>query len=114
MRRRPRQRQSAGRHSRILDGTARRSFGAGGHFDDRGHRAHPFQRDDTYHKRLADVINKGLFLDPINAVTAPTGCFWTPNDRHRLAAMRRLAGALNRRARCARPGGRLEIESTAA
>jgi ParB family chromosome partitioning protein len=53
----------------------------------------PFQRDlsDTHHKRLADVINKtGFFLDPIIAVPAPTGGFWTPNGRHRLAAMRRL------------------------
>jgi len=53
----------------------------------------PFQRDlsDTHHKRLADVINKtGQFLDPIIAVLAPKGGFWTPNGRHRLAAMRRL------------------------
>ena len=53
----------------------------------------PFQRDlsDTHHKRLADVINKtGRFLDPIIAVTAPKGGFWTPNGRHRLEAMRRL------------------------
>ena len=53
----------------------------------------PFQRDlsDTHHKRLADVINKtGFFLDPIIAVTAPSGGFWTPNGRHRLGAMRRL------------------------
>src|SRR5215469_13701067 len=53
----------------------------------------PFQRDlsDTHHKRLADVINKtGRFLDPIIAVTAPHGGFWTPNGRHRLEAMRRL------------------------
>ncbi|MBA0083541.1 MAG: ParB N-terminal domain-containing protein [Acidobacteria bacterium Pan2503] len=53
----------------------------------------PFQRDlsDTHHKRLADVINKtGRFLDPIIAVTAPNQGFWTPNGRHRLAAMRRL------------------------
>jgi ParB family transcriptional regulator, chromosome partitioning protein len=53
----------------------------------------PFQRDlsDTHHKRLADVINKtGRFLDPIVAVTAPDGGFWTPNGRHRLEAMRRL------------------------
>ena len=54
----------------------------------------PFQRDlsDTHHKRLADVINKtGRFLDPVIAVTAPDGSgFWTPNGRHRLAAMRRL------------------------
>ena len=53
----------------------------------------PFQRDlsDAHHKRLADVINKtGRFLDPVITVTAPGGGFWTPNGRHRLAAMRRL------------------------
>lgn len=53
----------------------------------------PFQRDlsDTHHKRLADVINKtGRFLDPVIAVLAPGGGFWTPNGRHRLEAMRRL------------------------
>jgi ParB family transcriptional regulator, chromosome partitioning protein len=53
----------------------------------------PFQRDlsDTHHKRLADVINKtGRFLDPVIAVVAPAGGFWTPNGRHRLEAMRRL------------------------
>jgi len=53
----------------------------------------PFQRDlsDAHHKRLADVINKtGRFLDPIVAVVAPKGGFWTPNGRHRLEAMRRL------------------------
>src|SRR6202171_3382210 len=53
----------------------------------------PFQRDlsDAHHKRLADVISKtGLFLDPVIAVVAPGGGFWTPNGRHRLEAMRRL------------------------
>jgi len=53
----------------------------------------PFQRDlsDAHHKRLADVINKtGHFLDPVIAVVAPAGIFWTPNGRHRLEAMRRL------------------------
>lgn len=53
----------------------------------------PFQRDvsDAHHKRLADVLDKtGLFLDPIIAITAPKGGFWTPNGGHRLAAMRRL------------------------
>src|SRR6202140_4191404 len=53
----------------------------------------PFQRDlsDAHHKRLADVISKtGRFLDPIIAVVAPGGDFWTPNGRHRLEAMRRL------------------------
>lgn len=53
----------------------------------------PFQRDlsDTHHKRLAEVIQKtGRFLDPLIAITAPTAGFWTPNGRHRLAAMERL------------------------
>ncbi len=53
----------------------------------------PFQRDlsDAHHKRLADVISKtGRFLDPVIAVSAPAGGFWTPNGRHRLEAMRRL------------------------
>lgn len=53
----------------------------------------PFQRDlsEAHHKRLAEVISKtGYFLDPIVAVTAPNGGFWTPNGRHRLEAMRRL------------------------
>src|ERR1700688_3711786 len=53
----------------------------------------PFRRDlsDAHHKTLADVITKtGRFLDPIIAVVAPKGGFWTPNGRHRLEAMRRL------------------------
>ena len=53
----------------------------------------PFQRDlsETHHKRLAEVIQKtGRFLDPLIAITAPEGGFWTPNGRHRLAAMARL------------------------
>jgi ParB family transcriptional regulator, chromosome partitioning protein len=53
----------------------------------------PFQRDlsDAHHKKLAGVIDKtGLFLDPLIAITAPEGGFWTPNGRHRLEAMRRL------------------------
>jgi len=53
----------------------------------------PFQRDvsDMHHKKLADVLDRtGIFLDPIIAITAPKGGFWTPNGGHRLAAMRRL------------------------
>lgn len=53
----------------------------------------PFQRDvsDLHHKKLADVIDRtGMFLDPIIAITAPGGLFWTPNGGHRLAAMKRL------------------------
>jgi hypothetical protein len=37
------------------------------------------------------VIDKtGLFLDPVIAITAPEKGFWTPNGRHRLAALQRL------------------------
>ena len=53
----------------------------------------PFQRDlsEAHHKKLAGVMDKtGLFLDPIIAITAPKEGFWTPNGRHRLAAMTRL------------------------
>src|SRR6516162_3528968 len=54
----------------------------------------PFQRDlsETHHKKLAGVIEKtGIFLDPVITVTAPgNNGFWTPNGRHRLAAMQRL------------------------
>jgi ParB family chromosome partitioning protein len=53
----------------------------------------PFQRDlsEAHHKKLAGVMDKtGLFLDPIIAITAPGEGFWTPNGRHRLAAMQRL------------------------
>ncbi len=53
----------------------------------------PFQRDlsEAHHKKLAGVMDKtGLFLDPIIAITAPDEGFWTPNGRHRLAAMQRL------------------------
>jgi ParB family chromosome partitioning protein len=53
----------------------------------------PFQRDlsETHHKKLAGVIEKtGTFLDPVITVLAPDHGFWTPNGRHRLAAMQRL------------------------
>jgi ParB family chromosome partitioning protein len=53
----------------------------------------PFQRDlsEAHHKKLAAVIEKtGAFLDPVISVLAPDGGFWTPNGRHRLAALRRL------------------------
>src|ERR1700686_2839680 len=52
-----------------------------------------FQRDlsDAHHKRLADVISRtGPFLDPVFAVVAPGGGFWTPHGRHRSESMRRL------------------------
>jgi hypothetical protein len=49
------------------------------------------RRSDVCSHLAADVINKtGRFLDPIIAVVASKGGFWTPNGRHRLEAMRRL------------------------
>jgi ParB family transcriptional regulator, chromosome partitioning protein len=53
----------------------------------------PFQRDlsDAHVKRLTNVIDGlGRFLDPIIAVRAKDGGYWTPNGHHRLSAMRRL------------------------
>jgi len=53
----------------------------------------PFQRDvsESHEKKLENVISKtGRFLDPIVAVTAPSGGYWTPNGNHRLQAMKAL------------------------
>ncbi len=53
----------------------------------------PYQRDlsDTHVARLADAIDKlDRFLDPIVAVPAEDGQYWTPNGHHRLGAMRQL------------------------
>jgi ParB family chromosome partitioning protein len=53
----------------------------------------PFQRDlsEAHARRLAETIGKlGLFLDPVIAVAAPQGGWWTPNGRHRLEALGRL------------------------
>jgi len=53
----------------------------------------PFQRDlsDAHVKRLTGVIDSlDRFLDPIIAVRAREGGYWTPNGHHRLSAMRRL------------------------
>ncbi len=55
--------------------------------------ATPFQRDlsAAHVARLADVIGRmARFLDPLIAVRAPQGAFWTPNGHHRLAAMKQL------------------------
>jgi len=41
--------------------------------------------------RLADAIDRlGRYLDPVIAVPAASGGYWTPNGHHRLAALRRL------------------------
>ena len=53
----------------------------------------PFQRDlsDAHVQRLTGVIDSlDRFLDPIIAVRAREGGYWTPNGHHRLSAMRRL------------------------
>jgi ParB family chromosome partitioning protein len=53
----------------------------------------PFQRDlsEAHVKRLTNVIDGlGRFLDPIIAVRARNGGYWTPNGNHRLSAMRKL------------------------
>jgi ParB family transcriptional regulator, chromosome partitioning protein len=55
----------------------------------------PFQRDlsATHVKRLTEVIDKlDRFLDPIIAMQAPGGGYWTPNGNHRLSAVRALGG----------------------
>jgi ParB family chromosome partitioning protein len=53
----------------------------------------PFQRDlsETHVAKLADAIDKlDRFLDPIVAVPADGGVYWSPNGFHRLGAMRQL------------------------
>ncbi len=53
----------------------------------------PYQRDlsDAHVARLADAIDKlDRFLDPIIAVPAEPGQYWSPNGYHRLGAMTQL------------------------
>ena len=53
----------------------------------------PFQRDlsETHVARLASAIDKlDRFLDPVVAVPAGGGIYWSPNGYHRLGAMRQL------------------------
>ena len=53
----------------------------------------PYQRDlsDAHVARLADAIDKlDRFLDPVVAVPAEGGKYWSPNGYHRLGAMRQL------------------------
>lgn len=54
----------------------------------------PYQRDlsDAHVRRLAGAVNSlGRFLDPVKAVPAEGGRYWTPNGNHRLEALKRLA-----------------------
>ena len=53
----------------------------------------PYQRDlsEPHVARLADAIDKlDRFLDPIVAVPAEDGKYWSPNGYHRLGAMKQL------------------------
>lgn len=53
----------------------------------------PFQRDlsPTHTRRLAAKIEEsGAFLDPLIVVRGEDGRLWTPNGRHRLAAVKLL------------------------
>jgi ParB family chromosome partitioning protein len=55
----------------------------------------PYQRDlsPAHAKRLQGVIKKlDRFVDPIVALRAGPGKYWTPNGRHRLAALEKLKG----------------------
>jgi ParB family chromosome partitioning protein len=55
----------------------------------------PYQRDlsPTHMKRLQEVIRKlDRFVDPIVATSPRPGLYWTPNGRHRLAALEKLKG----------------------
>ncbi len=53
----------------------------------------PYQRDlsESHVERLSKAIDKlDRYLDPIVAVPAEDGKYWTPNGHHRLGAMRLL------------------------
>jgi ParB family chromosome partitioning protein len=53
----------------------------------------PYQRNlsEAHVERLTKAIEKvGRFLDPIVAVPAPEGKYWSPNGYHRIGAMRLL------------------------
>src|SRR5262249_30194260 len=53
----------------------------------------PYQRDlsETHVARLASAIDRlDRFLDPVVAVPAGNGIYWSPNGYHRLGAMRSL------------------------
>jgi len=53
----------------------------------------PYQRDlsPTHVARLAAAIDRlGRFLDPVIAVRADNGRYWTPNGHHRLGALKSL------------------------
>jgi ParB family chromosome partitioning protein len=57
----------------------------------------PYQRDlsPTHVKRLHETIKRvGRFIDPIVAVAAGPGLYWTPNGHHRLKVLQKLKAEL--------------------
>jgi ParB family chromosome partitioning protein len=53
----------------------------------------PYQRDlsEPHVARLASAMDRlGRFMDPVIAVPAAEGMYWTPNGNHRLAALKTL------------------------
>ena len=53
----------------------------------------PYQRDlsEPHVARLASAMDRlGRFMDPVIAVPAAGGMYWTPNGNHRLAALKTL------------------------
>jgi len=53
----------------------------------------PYQRDlsQAHVARLADAMDRlDRYVDPVTAVPADGGMYWTPNGYHRLGAMRQL------------------------
>ncbi len=53
----------------------------------------PYQRDlsEPHVARLASAMDRlGRFMDPVIAVPAADGMYWTPNGNHRLAALKTL------------------------
>jgi len=53
----------------------------------------PYQRDlsEAHVARLADAMDRlDRYVDPVTAVPADGGMYWTPNGYHRLGAMRQL------------------------
>ena len=65
----------------------------------------PFQRDlsPAHTKRMTEVMKKlGRYTEPIVAVRAESGEYWTPNGNHRRAAAVKLAPVLTAKSARAR------------
>ena len=69
----------------------------------------PFQRDlsgDARRPARQAIDKLDRFLDPVIAVPAGDGKYWSPNGYHRLGAMQAARREVHRRARRSRAGGR--------